>query len=83
MFYFIFEKILALFVKRWYYHLNKKGLDPEQYQYERDLSHDEHDLNNFSLIIEDRVSKQRVDYAREMLIETPSFFHAGRRRGTF
>lgn len=83
MFYFIFEKILAFFVRRCYYRLSQKGLDSGQYQYERDLSNDEHDLNQFSLTIEDRVSKQRVDYAREMLLETPSFFHDGRRRGTF
>ena len=78
--YFFGKKVLAVFVKRCHKRLNQKRSDAEQRLYERHLSVDEPNLDEFSVSIDDRVSKQRVAYAREILLETPPLLFAGRRR---
>ncbi len=76
----MFEKILAFFVKRCHKRLHQKALDNEQRQNERCLSTDEPNLDEFNVTIDDRVSKPRAEYAREIFIECPSNLLVGRRR---
>jgi hypothetical protein len=71
---------LAFFVKRCHTHLNQKTLDKEQTQNEQFITTDEPNLDEFSVTIDERVSKQRADYAREILTENPSLLLVGRRR---
>jgi hypothetical protein len=71
---------LAFFVKRCHKRINKKALENEQRQNDRCLAIDEPNLDEFNVIVDDRVSRKRVDYARDVLLENPCILLIGRRR---
>jgi len=71
---------LAFFVKRCQKRLNQIAIDNEQRQNDRCLGTDEPNLDEFNVIVDDRVSRKRLDYAREILLENPSILLIGRRR---
>ncbi len=67
-------------MKRCYIRLNQKAFEHEQRYHERCLTNDEPNLDEFNVVFDNRVSKERADYAREILMEYPSFLLVGRRR---
>ena len=73
-------KILAFFVKRCHKRLNQKAFEHEQRHHERCLANSEPNLDEFNVVFDNRVSKEQVDYAREILLEYPHFLLVGRRR---
>ncbi len=76
---FFFKKILAFFVKRCHNRLHHRSLDNEQHQNEQCLAVYEPNLDEFNVLVDDRVSKC-ADYAREILLESPIIILIGRRR---
>ncbi|CAF1522771.1 unnamed protein product [Adineta steineri] len=75
----ILVTILAFFVKRCHNRFIQKASRDEQSQNERRLIIDP-SLDEFTIVTDDRVSKKHIDYARDILIENPSFLLLGRRR---
>lgn len=71
---------MAFFAKRFYNRVNNKTTNREQRQHEQYLSTDEPNLDEFNVMVDDRVSKQRVDHAREILFDNSPRLLLGRRR---
>ncbi len=77
---FFLEKVLAFIVKGCHKRLNQKAFDNAQRQHEQCLSPNEPNLDEFNIMVDDRVSKRRADYAREILFENRNILLLGRRR---
>jgi hypothetical protein len=57
---------LAVFVKRYRNRLNPKVLQNEGHQNQQYLSTDEPNLDEFTVMVDDRVSKEPAAYLREI-----------------
>lgn len=71
---------MAFTVKHYHQRLDKKRSDREQRQHEQYLVTNEPNLEEFNVMTDDRVSKQRADYAREVLFKNSTMLLLGRRR---
>lgn len=77
---FLIEKVFAFFVRRCHNRLIRRASHNDNNQNEQCLSTDEPNLEEFNVMVEERVRKDPIAYAREILIDNPSFLLLGRRR---
>lgn len=75
-----FTKIIAFFVKRYQQRLNHRAIANEQHPTEGCLTRDEPTLDEFNIVVDDRVSRNRAEYTRDILSGNDSVLLFGQRR---
>ena len=73
-------KTIAFFVKRYQQRLNQRAMCNEQHPTEGCLTRDEPTLDEFNVIVDDRVSGDCAEYRRDILAGDASVLLFGRRR---